>query len=93
MQISQFLFSSKCLNLSLTDWSVHLSWNYSYHIFNTSSFSVIVHVDVFNGILLLNAVILKPWTEVPWMMLMTVLEVMSLLAYIKSKQVTNRDYH
>jgi len=72
---------------------VHLSWNCSYHIFNTSSFSVIAHVVVFNGILLLNAVILKPWTEVPWMMLVTVLVAMPLLAYIKCKQVSNRDYH
>jgi len=84
-----FLSSSKCLNLLFTDWSEHLSWNCCYHVFNTSSFSVIAYVDVFNGILLSNAVILKPWTEVPWMMRVSVLEATPLLAYINEVQASH----
>jgi hypothetical protein len=89
MQISQFFFSSKCLNLLLTDWSVLLSWNCCYHMFNASSFSVIAHVDMFNGILLLNTVILKPWTEVPWTRRVTVLEATPLLVYINKVQASH----
>jgi hypothetical protein len=54
--------------LLLTDCCMHLSCNCCYQNFNTTSyFPFIVHMDMLDAILILNTVILRPWTEVPWM--------------------------